>query len=143
MQQSQEYLDRRGFSRAVGPQQSKDFAASYFKVDAINGSGLGSTPEILEDFRQTTNDNRVFTFKSASTLNGQVAPDAILTVTGASLRQIAVDRAGTGYLTNQAAAASVLVFDNIATLNGTFNADRTIAGNQTQITSPFGIYLWE
>lgn len=90
-----------------------------------------------------TLDNRVHTFKQASSLNGTVMPDATLTVTGASFRAIAVDRFGTGYVTLQAAVPGVLVFDQIATRNGTFAPDRTIAGNQTQITLPWGIYFWE
>lgn len=90
-----------------------------------------------------TLDNRVHTFKGASTLNGTVTPDATLTVTGASFRSIAVDKAGTGYVVLQAAVPGVLVFDNIKSLNGTFTPDRTIAGNQTQITLPWGTYLWE
>lgn len=143
----------------VANAQTPNATVAVFE-NAVNVNGTVSANRVisspafgtfsLQDVQVTADDtmyvltlgNQVHVFKGASTLNGAVMPDSTLTV-AASLRAIAVDKFGVGYLTDQSATPRVLVFDSIASRNGTFTADRQIGGNLTQIASPWGIFLWE
>lgn len=88
-------------------------------------------------------DHRVFMFDDASSLNGAVMPDLVLTVSGAnSMRAIVVDKQGVGYITDTVLNA-IYSFDDIATLNGTLPPDRTISGASTQLNQPIRLFLLE
>ncbi|MBI5866367.1 MAG: SMP-30/gluconolactonase/LRE family protein [Planctomycetes bacterium] len=91
----------------------------------------------------TVGAQRIFVFDNASTLNGAVMPDVILTVTGAgSIRSVVVDSAGTGYITDSTTNA-VYAYNNLAARNGTLPPDRTISGGNTQMASPIRLFLLE
>ena len=51
-QQAEQQLDRRGLSRAVGSEQSEDFAAMDLKVEGLERLDLGAAPEIAVDLGQ-------------------------------------------------------------------------------------------
>lgn len=88
-------------------------------------------------------DGFIYTFNDASTLNGSVDPDFVLTVPPAvTLTAIAVDSDGNAYIVDSGADA-VYSYDNIATLNGALNPDRTIQGDQTQMDGPIRVFLDE
>lgn len=89
------------------------------------------------------NTNRVLVFSGASNLNGSVMPDSTLVASGAVvLYGIAVDSGGIGYLADLTGQA-ILVYDDIATRNGTFAPDRTIKGADTQLRSPIRLSIVE
>jgi sugar lactone lactonase YvrE len=121
-------------TRIIG---SAAFSANIFDVyvDADDNlyvvNGAGAAPA-----------NRINIFHNASTRSGlATAPDVTLVVTGAiSLTAVAVDADGVGYIVDNGANA-VLQYDNIATRNGTFGADRTIVGGNTQLNSPIRVFL--
>ena len=88
-------------------------------------------------------DGRIFVFDNARELAGTVVPDRTITVNGASLLvAIAVDSADTGYISDGAGNA-VYSYDGISTLNGNRIPDRTIAGDNTNLSSPTGLFLVE
>lgn len=91
----------------------------------------------------TLGGNRVLVFRNASTLNGIVTPDSILTIQGATaLTGVHVDSLGTGYVSDGGTNA-VYSFDNIANLNGTFAPDRTLQGANTLLGNPGQIFILE
>jgi len=89
----------------------------------------------------------IIIFKNASTLNGPlpVTPDFTLTVPGAGsvLTAIVVGSDGKGYIVDNVAAGRVLIYNNVATRNGTIAPDRTITGSNTKLTSPIRAFLLE
>jgi len=89
----------------------------------------------------------ILIFQNASTLNGPlpVAPDFTLVVPGAAsfLTAIVVGSDGTGYIIDNVAAGRALIYNNIATRNGTIAPDRTITGPNTKLTSPIRAFLLE
>src|ERR1043166_9085889 len=60
IQQTEQQLDRRGFSRAVWPEQPKHFAAPHLEIHLVHRARLRPAPEILEDFRQPANGDDDF-----------------------------------------------------------------------------------
>jgi hypothetical protein len=85
----------------------------------------------------------IYMFNNAFALNGTVAPDFTLTVNPAVfLTAIAVDSNDTGYIVDNGANA-VYSYDDISTLNGALNPDRTIAGASTQLLGPLRVFLVE
>jgi hypothetical protein len=89
------------------------------------------------------NFQHVFMFAGASSLNGQHDPDADLVVAGAqSIHGIAIDRDGTGYVTDYVANA-VYVFRNIAARTGTLAPDSIIQGPGTGLAGPWHLFLLE
>jgi len=89
----------------------------------------------------------ILIFENASVLSGPlpVAPDFTLTVPGAAsfLTAIVVGSDGTGYIVDSVAAGRVLIYDDVATQNGTIAPDRTIAGSNTKLTTPIRAFLLE
>ena len=49
VEEAEHHLDGRGFSGAVGSEQTEDLAATDLEVDVVDGAGLRPTPEVLED----------------------------------------------------------------------------------------------
>lgn len=91
----------------------------------------------------TSTGNRVYVFNNASTRNGAVMPDSLLTVSSAtSVRAIAVDKNGVGYVSDDVRQA-VYQFDGIAGRNGTIAPDRTITGSNTQLNRPGDLFIRE
>ena len=89
----------------------------------------------------TTGD--IFIYNNASSLNGDVDPDLILTVQGAgALSAIAVDSNETGYIVDNLNNA-IYSYDNIANLNGTLSPDRVIQGASTQLNQPIRVFFVE
>lgn len=85
----------------------------------------------------------ILVFENATTLDGTVTPDAVLTVFGAmSLSSIAVDRSGTAFLLDSGGQA-VYVIDSIASRSGEVTPDAAIAGSETGLSGPFGLFLLE
>lgn len=91
----------------------------------------------------TSTGNRVYVFNNASTRNGAVMPDSVLTVSGAtSVRAVAVDKNGVGYVSDDVRQA-IYQFDGLAGRNGTFAPDRTIMGSNTQLNRPGDLFIRE
>jgi sugar lactone lactonase YvrE len=86
-------------------------------------------------------DGIVLVFNNASTRMGVVTPDSALTIQGAfTVRSIAVDDAGTGYISD-AVANAIYVYDNIRTRTGIRAPDRTIQGSNTRLSGPTRLFL--
>lgn len=79
---------------------------------------------------------QILVFDNASTLNGDVMPNRVLTLSGASgFAGAAVDSTGDAYVTELPADA-IHVVHGVAAKNGTMAADRTLRGAKTGLSSP-------
>jgi hypothetical protein len=116
----------------------------------LTSAAFGNVLDVFYNFddtlfvlNSTLGGNRVLVFRNASTLNGNVTPDSILTVQGAlALTGIVVDSLGTGYVIDRGGNA-VFSYDDIANLNGTFAADRTLRGANTLLSGPNRAFILE
>lgn len=117
----------------------------------LNSAAFGNVIELfyknsddtLFVVNSTLGGNRILVFQNASTLNGTVTPDSILTIQGATaLTGVMVDSLGIGYVSDGGRNA-VYSFDNIANLNGTFAPDRVLTGANTLINNPGQIFVLE
>jgi len=86
---------------------------------------------------------QVFIFNNSSALNGSVLPSLTLIVQGAEmLTSMVVDSNGVGYIADYEDDA-VYIFDNAATLNGVFTADRTLQGGNSSLNGPIRLFHYE
>jgi hypothetical protein len=53
IKQAKKHFDGRGFTGTIGPQQTKDLSTFDFKINVVDGLGLGASPKVLENLRQT------------------------------------------------------------------------------------------
>ena len=60
IEQAQEQLHRRGFPRAIRPEQSEHLALAHLEIHAIDRARLGPPPEILEDLGQAADGDDGF-----------------------------------------------------------------------------------
>ncbi len=85
----------------------------------------------------------ILVFEGASGLDDAVEPQAVITLTGAGrLFAIAVDNAGRAFVADSERDA-VYIIDGVAGRNGNVTADRTISGEATEFSQPFGLFLLE
>ncbi len=88
--------------------------------------------------------NSIFVFSNASTINGNVAPDRIISGASTTLKGpvgIWFDSASDRLYTGNWSGNTILVFNNASTLNGDVAPNRTISGLATGLDSPYGIWL--
>src|SRR5436190_13051957 len=53
IEKPKKHFDRGRFSRAIRPEQAKDFPAANFEIDVIDRASFGTAPKIFEDFGQS------------------------------------------------------------------------------------------
>jgi hypothetical protein len=86
---------------------------------------------------------RINMFLNASTRNGLQPPDTTLVIPGVTLLAgITVDATNHGYISDLL-GTKIYSYDNISTRNGTVTPDRTIAGANTQLVNPAGLFVVE
>ena len=88
--------------------------------------------------------NSIFVFSNASTINGNVAPDRIISGASTALKGpvgIWFDSASDRLYTGNWSGNTILVFNNASTINGDVVPNRTISSVATGLDSPFGIWL--
>ncbi|MHA2675304.1 MAG: InlB B-repeat-containing protein [bacterium JZ-2024 1] len=86
-------------------------------------------------------DSDVTVFHNASTANGNIAPDRTIDTNPFAFALGVFVDVNQNMLFLGMSSGQVGVYDNASSLNGTVNASRLIAGSNTQLGLPFGIFV--
>jgi len=112
------------------------------------GSSIGASPTPTPGsgllYVSNNGANSVLGFHSASSLNGNTAPNTNLTggATGAtSPRHVTVSTASNNLFVTSATTNTIVIFANANTATGNQAPNRKLTGVATQLSYPYGIYL--
>ena len=107
-----------------------------------NGRAFTFSPASARGQLYISTSNSILRFSDAENANGNVAPSGVISGADTQLSaphhiflDIADDRL---YVANQG-GSSVLVFDNVSTLNGDASPTRVISGSSTLLSAPFDV----
>lgn len=120
---------------------------AYFVAGCGGGSvGVGEPPTPITGIIYVVNTgaNSILGFNSATTINGDTAPNRTLAGAATTLSSpfhIFLDRVNNRLYIANATNNSVLIYDTASSLNGNTAPARTLVGAATQLAEPGGIFV--
>ncbi len=114
-------------------------------VTGLRGMAIDFTRDILyqADFNNTgASTGYLYSWDSASTINGAVVPNRIVTITNQGPSGVSVDEANDRLYLSTYGTANVHIFDNASTLNGAVaGGTRVLSGGLTTLVNPNSVHF--